>query len=64
MYHQGHLEITGECSSDSNPQNCHSGLEIIIEICILEKNTYGGTYSQNGEKYTIKNTNYPGSPIM
>ena len=44
-------------------QFCPYGLNSILVECVLEGNTYGGTFSQGGETYTITNSIFPGNPL-
>lgn len=63
-FNHGSILIVLERSSDTKPLDyCTVGINQILGICIRDGNTYGGTFSEDGETYTISNSIYPNNPL-
>ena len=63
-FNHGSILIVLERSSETKPLDyCTFGINQILGLCIRDSNTYGGTFSEDGETYTISNSIYPKNPL-
>jgi hypothetical protein len=62
-FNHGNILIVLERSSDKPLEHCTFGINQILGLCIRDGNTYGGTFSEEGETYTISNSQYPRNPL-